>query len=134
MRAKRSGAMILALTFVAGSVIAIAASGATGSATGSDDPSGRRAEVFGMYGTTQIRVSEGSEVARGRRDQGHCVFDQRVGVVVHLLEGDVGPEVRWRLDDQCRMIITEIRWPDSDQPPDGGTEPSEVPAPGSERP
>lgn len=65
-------------------------------------------EVVANVNGTEIPVSVGSAVAAGHKEGDLCVIDQEIGVHIEMTEGDVTPIVAWKLDDQCRLVITSI--------------------------
>ncbi len=68
-------------------------------------------QVFGQVNGHAFPITVGSVITQGRMDGELCVFDQEFGVDIHVTEEDVAPIVAWRLDDQCRVVVTSIDQP-----------------------
>jgi hypothetical protein len=77
-------------------------------------------------------MSVGSVVGEGRLVDGNCKFDKPVGVNVRVGPGGEALDVAWRVDAECRAVITSIEPARADdpatsatRPPDGVTVPME---------
>lgn len=80
-----------------------------------------RFEVLAKVGKRTVPVREGSVITQGtKNEEGLCVFDQPHGMRVIVHEGDIGPMVRTRIDDDCREVVESIV-EESDSPPPQGT-------------
>lgn len=94
--------------------------------------------VYGLNGDRTFPVTVGSLIAQGSREETPgtgeeylCKFPPNTGVLVEVLEGDIGPVVQTTVDEDCRLLVKDIIPPGQPVPlpsTEGGVEP--VPSPG----
>jgi hypothetical protein len=114
---KRRVALALAAAIVAslvGAVVAIATDHTPQRAT--------KYQVYGFVGNRRFPIQEGSVITTGRREaNGSCTFDEPTGVSVEMQDGGIGPRVRTKTDEDCRVVVDSIAF-ESDEgtpPPEG---------------
>lgn len=119
----RSPRMRATATLLGSAVLGIVAVGQFGADRAAADPASERTNVHAIFNGRTIPVQEGQVVGQVRKVGGLCQIDSPIGVGGRTKDGEPAYSIRWAFDDQCRMIITEIREVtvgDDDGPRSGG--------------
>lgn len=68
-------------------------------------------EPLGRDGEKTFSVQVGSVIAQGTQEGDRCIFDEPFGVGGTISGAGPSPIIRWRIDEQCRAVVSEIRDP-----------------------
>lgn len=87
-------------------------------------PPGTSFEPVGRNGNEAFQVRVGSVIAQGEQDGDRCTFAEPFGVGGTVTGGaQPAPIIRWRVDETCQVVISQIRDPatvTSQDPPTSG--------------
>ncbi len=106
---RRSPRMRATTTLLGGAVLGIVAVGQFGADGVAADTASEGPNVHAHFNGKTIPIREGQVVGQVRKVGGLCQIDSPIGVGGSAKAGEPSYSISWTFDDQCRMIITEIR-------------------------